>query len=172
MKKLVRIVTTAVIALTPIIFGGSAFAAGTCGVGFTGPDSNNVCTSTTSYVCTIVNDTTASVTNQNVQVAVSGSGTGTVLTGSATNSNGTTFNVTVNNASKLCMVVATVPATVTPATPAPATTVSAPQKVTAKALPNTAGNPMIENIALLVALLGAGVVASRIAVSVYSRIKS
>jgi len=179
MKKVLRIVIVTVASMVPLIFSGSAFAASTCRVGYTGPDSNNMCTSVTTYACTVVNDTTVDIDNQNTQVTVAGNAsaggngaTGTVSTGSATNSNGTTFNVTVTNqgVTKTCSVVATVPATTTPT--APAQTVTPPQPVAAKTLPNTSNNETLPILGGVVALLGIGAIAARLATVAYSRLKS
>jgi len=188
MKKLSQILAVGVITFIPLaVSSGSAFAAGTCAVGYTGPDSNNQCVSVTKYTCTIVNSNKVDVTNENVQVSVTGNASGTgnttggsASTGSATNSNGTTFNATVTNATEtspgVCTVVATVPATETPVTPPVATvtpSVPAPQgKGAASGLPNTSGDSTMAYVAGLVGIFGAGAVVSRLIVVAYSRLKS
>lgn len=120
MSKLKQLGMWAVMALVPFALAAPVSAQSTCQIGFTGPNSNNECTSTTEYVCKIKNDTTVSVDNENVQIAVSGNASGSgntssgdVKTGSATNSNNVTFTATVTNPTT-CNVVATVPATQVP----------------------------------------------------------
>jgi len=182
MKKLSQILAVGVITLTPFAISSSALAAGTCAVGFTGPGSNNLCVSTTEFACTVVNSTTVNVTNENLQITVTGNASGTgdtttgsTSTGSATNSNGTTFSATVTNPG-ICTVVATVPATiVTPVTPVtpPTQAVPAPQgKGAASGLPNTSGDVTLAYIAGLVGIFGVGAVISRLAVMVYGRLNS
>lgn len=182
MSRLSQILAVGVITFIPLAVSSNAFATGTCAIGYTGPDSNNQCISVTKYTCTIKNDTTVDVTNENVQIAVTGNASdtdnttgGSASTGSATNSNGTTFNATVTNAG-VCTVVATVPATVTSVTPPVATvtpTVPAPQgKGAAAGLPNTSGDSTMAYVAGLVGVFGAGAVISRLAVMAYSRLKS
>lgn len=83
--------------------GTSVSAASTCPVGYTGPGSGNVCVSTETYECTVTNNNQVSINGQNAQGAVSGSAsggsgnTGGVQTGTATNSNGATFNFEITN---------------------------------------------------------------------------
>ncbi len=190
MSKLSQILAVGVMTLTPFVATSSAFALGTCAVGYTGPDSSNNCISTTNYACTITNATTVAVTNTNTQITVSGNaGTtgnttgGSSSTGSSTNSNGVTFNATVTNgetpSSSICSVVASVPATnpvgggggaagsVVQAVPAPAGGNGA-----VAVLPNTSGDPVMAYVAGLVGIFGAAAVASRLAVMAYGRIKS
>lgn len=159
--------------LLPFGFSASASAASTCAVGYTGPDSNNLCTSTTTYACTVNNDTEIDVTGQNIQIAVSGDASGgTASTGSTTNANGTTFTATVTNGT--CVAVATVPATTTtpvvPQTPTPA--VVAPQKASVATLPNTDGQSPLVSAGIIAASLGAGAIVVRLGMSLYSRMKS
>ncbi|MBC7943195.1 hypothetical protein H7X68_01710 [Candidatus Saccharibacteria bacterium] len=188
MKKLSQILAVGVITLMPLAIGGNAFAAGVCDIGFTGPDSNNQCISTTEFECTVVNDTTVSVTNENIQIAVSGdagstgnTSAGSASTGSATNSNGTTFNATVTNATEsspgICTVVATMQASggrgsvvaPTAAVPAPSGGKGA---VAVAVLPNTSSDSTMAYLAGLVGMFGAGAIISRLAVIAYGRIKS
>jgi hypothetical protein len=195
MKRFIQIVTTAVIAVAPFATSDSALAAATCKVGFTGPDSNNLCVSEQTYKCEVTNDNKVTVKNENDQVAITGEASadsntesGNVSTGSATNENGTTFNFTVENSgdAKVCTVVATVPATVTPpAAPvkpsggrgsaAPAEvkeTVVAPQQTTPAVLPNTSADSTMAIIPGSIGLLATGLLASRLGVIAYSRMKS
>jgi hypothetical protein len=118
--------------------GANVSAAGTCPVGYTGPGSTNICTSTETYECTVTNGTQVMIDNQNAQGSISGNaggvgngGVGGAQTGTATNSNGATFNFEVTNGS-VCTAVRTVPAT--PAQPQPQTSspssAPAPQEAT------------------------------------------
>jgi hypothetical protein len=178
MKKLSKILAIVAILLAPFAASTGVGAASTCQIGYTGPDSNNLCTSVTTYECTVNNNTNIATVTNNGQDAISGgvlvsnntqSGTGS--TGSATNTNGVTFNVTVTNTTgenqnQVCAVVATVPATpvVTPTTPVVTTTKAAP-----KVLPNTSSNTLTNYIVVLAATLGIGAVASFLFAKVYSR---
>lgn len=174
MKKVMQMVAVVAMTLTPLALGGTALAVSTCQVGYTGPNSNNLCVSTTKYACNAVNNTTVNVQNGNVQVAVSGDASGgSASTGSATNSNGVTFTATVEN--RVCTVVATVPATVTPppvhTTEKTPTPVVAPQKVTATALPNTASSSPLAVIGWTVGAFGVGAILVRLAMSFLNRAK-
>jgi hypothetical protein len=186
MKKLSQILAVGVIALMPFVVSSSALAAGTCAIGYTGPDSNNQCISTTAYTCTVTNATTVEVTNDNTQISVTGDASGTgngtsgsVSTGSATNSNRVTFNATVTNGTDgnlgVCTIVATVPATIASVTPPVVVqTVPAPAggQGAASGLPNTSGDSVMASVAGVVGILGAGAVISRLAVMAYGRLKS
>ena len=112
MQKLKRTLVIGSILAAPLMAGSTASAA-TCQVGYTGPDSNNLCTMVTTYTCAIDNNNQVTVDNGNTQVAVSGNGStggngngGDAQTGSATNQNGVTFDVTVQNGT--CEVLASV----------------------------------------------------------------
>jgi len=125
----------AAFAVLPLLVGASASAQqATCAVGYTGPDSNNLCTMTYNCSVTETNTNTVTITDKTGQqaasgsVTVSGNGTaGNSTSGTVTNSNGTVFNVTITNSSPenetpaLCT--ATVTATATP----PPTTTPTPQ---------------------------------------------
>ncbi len=179
MKKLSQILAMAAIFLAPLVVGNTAFAASTCQVGYTGPDSSNLCTSVTAYTCTATNDNTIAIVTENGQTATSGSvdltnnnSGGSAGTGNATNNNNVSFNVTVTN--KVCSVVATIPATVTPVTPEEPkpVVIVAPSNVTPKALPYTSGNSMSENLGIIAATLGIGAVSICLAVLAYRRQQS
>lgn len=120
MSKLKQLSGWILAAFVPLAMSVPAAAEGTCQIGYTGPNSDNMCTSKQQYTCTIVNNNNVSIDNQNLQVAVTGSATnstdtnsGDARTGSATNSNNVTFNATVTNTG-VCTAVASVPATNTP----------------------------------------------------------
>jgi membrane-bound inhibitor of C-type lysozyme len=176
MKKLKQTLVAGALLAMPVIASTTAGAASTCQIGYTGPNSNNLCTSTTTYQCEVVNDTTVKVTNDNTQISVSGSATnggntngGNAQTGSATNSNGTTFTATVVN--NECSVVATVPATTTP--PAKDTVkkqaVSAPVKKSAPMLANTAGDNTAGIVAGLLAATAGSLTILKLATIAYAR---
>jgi len=163
MKKLLKVVAVAVFAFTPFILGSSASAQATCQIGYTGPDSQNLCRSITKYACTVTNTNTVNIRNENNQVVASGevsnSGNnqgGSSTSGSVTNSNGTTFAVTITNpgVEGTCQAVAVVPAT-EPETPVTPSTPSAPVQPTTgggqvAALPKTSDN-FTQTVLILVA---------------------
>lgn len=178
MKRLVKLMAMA-LALLPLLVGASASAQqATCDVGFTGPDSQNMCTSTTTYRCTVNNTNTVTITNDNNQTVASGTVTtsgnttgGTSTSGTVTNSNGTTFSVTITNPvpdtdNGTCVAKVTVPAT-TPVTPVtPASTGGGGGG--AVVLPNTSTGSPLEMVAwvagataLVAALSVGGVIAYR-----------
>ncbi len=151
MKKRV-ILTVVALVVAPLLAGAPVAAQATCGVGFTGPDSNNMCTSTTTYQCTVNNTNTVTITNDTNQVVASGTVTtsgdtsgGSTTSGSVTNSSGTTFSVTINNAindgDPLSTCVATV---VTPATEPPTTPVTPSEQVKPAALPFTSSDNTLQ----------------------------
>jgi hypothetical protein len=182
MKKVKQTIVTLAAILAPIAAAPLVSAAGTCANGYTGPDSHNLCTSTTTYECTAKNENTFTIVNDNTQVSVSGdatsgdnTGSGGALTGSATNSNGVTFNVTVKNA--VCSATATVPATETPVTPASQPTpgrgaiaVAAPNPTAPKSLANTSGDSLSEYVMASIVALASAFGLSRVAFAIYSRI--
>lgn len=137
MKKLLKVLAVAVFAFVPFVVSSSVSATATCEIGFTGPDSQNVCTSVTEYTCTVTstNDVTIDTTSgQEVAsgpVSNSGNGqTGSSTSGSISNESGTTFAVTITNPSigGTCIATAVMPATEGPTppstTPAPIVTTS------------------------------------------------
>lgn len=109
--------------LTLLLLGGSSSvsAVSTCPAGFTGPGSTNICTSVETFACTVSNTNQVTVTNQNAQGSVSGNASGNgAQSGTATNSNGTVFNVSVTNEG-VCTAVRAVPATPVAESPTPST---------------------------------------------------
>jgi|GEM_PF-1049951 len=190
MKKLLKFFIVAAVVLLPVGFSSGVFATdGTCQIGYTGPDSKNMCTLKSTYTCKVTNKNDFDVIDSNNQVAGSGSvsstsntSTGSASTGQASNTNGTTFNVSVDNGT--CSVLTTVPATPTPVTPGKGSTV-APSSTTQTAtvpapapaggkgsiavLPNTSGDSMLASIASVIAALGVAGVVSRLAVTAYRR---
>lgn len=172
MKKLLKVLAVAIFAVTPFIISSSASAQSVCEIGYTGPDSKNLCTSITDYTCKVTNTNNVDIRNENDQSVASGtvsnSGNtqgGKSTSGSVTNSNGTTFSVTITNPGTegVCVAKAVVPAQpVTPgANPAPAPSPT-PVQPTATgagqvaALPNTSDN-FAQTVLIVVAALLAAV---------------
>jgi hypothetical protein len=187
MKKISQILAIMAILVAPFAVGSSAFATSTCQIGYTGPNSDNMCISKTNTACTIDNNNNVTIDGNNTQVAWSGNsssngntGSGSATTGTATNGNNQKYNVSVTNgeSGKTCVAVAEVPATtVTPgvgaaggsgqvsATPT-TTTESMP---TVSVLPNTSSNESANSLIALAAILGIGATASYLAVTAYRR---
>jgi hypothetical protein len=185
MKRMKRIIVTAIVALMPLAVALPAAALGTCAIDYTGPDSNNQCTSKTSYTCTVQSDNNVKIVNDNDQSSTSGtvsnssnSQGGGAVSGQVTNSNGTVFNVSITNTGveKTCVAVATVPAT--PVTP-PVTPVTPVQPQTGNGsgaavgvLPDTSGDAFSPILAAALAVLGVGAVATYLGATIYRRLKS
>lgn len=150
----------------------------TCGIGFTGPDSQNNCTSTTSYSCEVTNTNQVTITNNVTQEAVSGevqnSGSGTTggaSSGTVTNTNGTTFTVSITNPvgenQGMCSATVVVPATTTPTTPVQPAVTSAPTGSGAMTLPATSGSPLLFIAAIVAAVLAALAIVASVAFYMY-----
>lgn len=187
MKRIKRIVLAAIVALTPLVLALPASAMGTCAIGYTGPDSNNQCTSKTSYTCTVKNDNDVTIVNDNDQTAVSGTvssngntQSGGAVSGTVTNSNGAVFNVSITNtgATSTCVAVATVPATPeTPSTPATVVTPVTPQAgsgggAAVATLPHTSGDSFGPTLAVILGVLGLGAAATYLGAAAYRRVKA
>lgn len=124
MKKVYRVAVVVMLMFAPLIALGQPVLAvdAQCEISDTGPESNNECEVNQEYTCeisennhvTIKNSNGQEVGSGNVEVGENGSGAGAV-SGSASNENDTTFNVTITN-SDTCEV-AVVPPTETPETP-------------------------------------------------------
>lgn len=188
MKKLSFLLAT--LGVTLIAGLGSSGAAhaetgtATCPINFTGPDSKNICTSETHYTCTVNNDNQIVFYNENKQsvgtgqaVSSDNTGAGGAMTGSATNSNGTTYNATITNGTD-CVAIATVPATVVPEAAQPVTPVAAPTVTPGKgaaggaaaiALPNTAAPSPLVTGAIVLSTAGLVLVLARLAVVAYGK---
>lgn len=129
MKRLLKVMAVG-LALSLVAMGApvSAQAADvSCEIGFTGPDSQNMCTSTETYACTVTNENEVTIVDETDQVVASGTATtggnttgGSSSSGSVTNENGSTFVVTITNGNPqeeegdTCVASLVVPATVTP----------------------------------------------------------
>lgn len=163
MKKLKQAIIVGVLFFSPFMISSLAGAkGGVCQEGFTGPNSDNLCVSETKYQCEEISDNTIWVDNGSTQVAVSGDGEsddntngGNVQTGSATNENGVTFNVTLTGGDVCAVVATTKPIVEKPEKPAKKP-VPAPEKQPAPVLPNTSGD---KTSAIIFTSLGAAAVA-------------
>lgn len=175
MKRLYQLLAAIVVALLiPVATSAPTFAAATCDIGFTGPNSQNMCTSIETYQCTVNNENKVTITNSGNQtvasgsVTVSGNGTGGgSFSGSAGNNNNATFTVTIKNdaggvGQGTCSTTVTVPATETPETVVPTKTTG--PTTTIHALPVTGSDSTLETatiiagIAAIIAGLSVGTV--------------
>jgi hypothetical protein len=174
-----RLILAAIVAIMPLAFTLPVAALGTCAIGYTGPDSNNQCTSQTTYTCTVTSENNVTITNNNDQTATSGTVTnsgnsqgGNSISGQVTNSNGVVFNVSITNpieSPQTCVAVATVPATPeVPVTPVQPPTGSG----AVAALPDTSGDSLTPIVLAVVAALGIGAVATYLGAPIYRRLKS
>ncbi|HET8884360.1 MAG TPA: hypothetical protein VFM68_02725 [Candidatus Saccharimonadales bacterium] len=193
MKKLSQTLAVFALIVAPFAVSGNASAQDHT-ISNTGPGSDNSIVVEEEYTCEVANENEVTINNENLQVADSGDAesedsttAGDARTGTATNSNGTVFEVEITN--DTCEVVtATVPTPVTPqedketpvvpgqgaTTPpsTPVTPVAAPQAAAPEVLPNTSASSAIAYIVAGVSALATTVLGSRFAVSTYSRLKS
>lgn len=156
MKRVYQVAIVAVLLLAPAVVSLPAQAQADCEISNTGPGSENECSVEQNYTCEVVNSNTVKINGETVQVSTSGdtdnndnTDGGNATTGTATNSSGTAFNVTIRNGESCEVAVAPTPEPpVTPETPEEPTPgrggASAPvqpaQKVTPAALPVTSGD--------------------------------
>ncbi|MGV9001380.1 MAG: hypothetical protein ACOH18_00265 [Candidatus Saccharimonadaceae bacterium] len=176
MKRFYQLIAAVVVALlAPVLVSAPTLAASTCDVGFTGPDSQNMCTSVETYSCTVNNNNEVTITNSNNQTVASGmvSG-GNSTSGSVSNGNGTNFTVAITNASEgeggVCSATVIVPAVETPPTVVPSATTT--PKTTVKALPVT-GDDSTLMIAAIAAGIAVGIAGISVAASlVYRRLNA
>ena len=184
MKRILKILSVVVIAFVPMVVGTSAYAQATCQIGYTGPDSNNMCTSTTTYDCTVTNTNEVTIVNTNTQEAVSGTVTtsgnttgGNSTSGTVSNSNGTVFNVTITNPTvdtdpQTCVATLTVPATNPPTPVQPPAQPQPSGGGGAAELPNTSGDDSGTIFATVLAILGVGALGTAVAALAYRRLKA
>lgn len=184
MKRLYQLVAAIVVSLLiPVAIGAPSFAASTCDVGFTGPDSKNLCTSIETYKCSVTNQNDITIKDTNNQtvasgkVTVSGNGSGGgAISGTAGNSNSATFLVTVKNSTEtggpsVCSVAVTVPAKETPATVAP-TKPATNSTAAPRALPVTGDDSTLTITAIVAGMMALIAGLSVGGVLVYRRIQS
>lgn len=149
MKKVKHLLATFILAAAPFLTAGVVLA-DSCDIGFTGPNSQNMCVQTKTFECTVNTNNTVTIDNDNTQIAVTGDATnGGALTGSITNSNGAVLDLTVTN-SNTCTLVTNVPATPTP-TPEKPTKVTPTKSVEPAVLADTAS----DNLPQVLVMLGA-----------------
>ncbi|MBC7868681.1 hypothetical protein H7X69_00685 [Candidatus Saccharibacteria bacterium] len=144
----------------------------------------------------IIKNNNEQVASSGNAISMTNTTAGSSNTGTATNDNGSTFTATITNGTagsldKVCVVVAAAPVTpasggnganggnggggggATSKSASVVQPVAAPQgKGAASGLPNTSGDSTLAYVAGLVGIFGAVAVMSRLAVMVYSRLKS
>lgn len=199
MKKLQQTLVVGAMLALPVIGSAPAKAASTCEIGFTGPDSNNLCISKTTTECEVENNNSIKIGNESFQFSGSGNASNTgntsgggATTGTVTNSNGTDFAISITNGGsevdqQVCTATAIVPATTTPTPVKPSEkptpvetkqpgmggavkeTVSAPVENTAPLLANTSGDNTVAAIAGILVTATAATVAMRFGAVAYIR---
>jgi hypothetical protein len=203
MKKLLLGLAIAAISLSGSSASVGAVSSGS--ISETGPDSTNTIEVKEDFKCEVKNDNNFAIKNSNNQDAASGSATvsgntsgGGAKSGSATNSNGTVIDVTIDNSGACVVTAVRPPAPVVPGAGAvdedngngggqpvggmgavrpvggrgAVAPVAAPQKAAPAVLPETSATSNIGIAAGLVALLGAVMVGSRAALGAYSKMQS
>ena len=178
MKKLQQTLVVGALLVSPLIASPVAKAA-TCQVGFTGPDSNNLCVSVATYTCAIDNTNNITVSNDNPQTVASGtastsgnSGAGGAQSGSVTNDNGVSFDFTIENGEgdgDICRITsATIPATPDPTPEVDKEPVPAPVVKAAPVLAKTSADSTIETVATVLGITVGGLALLKL-ISVLSR---
>ena len=188
MKRLSQLLATiAVTVLVPLVTSGAASAASTCDIGYTGPDSNNMCTSIEKYQCSVTNTNAVDIKNSTNQSVYSGSVTvgsnttgGSATSGTATNNTGTTFSITINNGTAgtlgTCTAAVVVPASNTPETvtpPATTTTTSTQPSGgggAVRSLPVTSEESPLGTIAIVAGSTAVVAILSAVGASLYRRL--
>lgn len=173
MKRVLQILAAAGISLFALT--GVVSAQQNCTIENTGEGSVNVCENTTVRSCTVTNNNTITFTDDNSQVAASGSASGsgnttvyTVSSGNASNNNSSVVSVTVDNsaAAENCVVktVTRTPVETPEAPEAAAPTAPAP---VAK-LPKTSGSSPLVFVGLGLAAAAGLAAISRAAIALQS----
>lgn len=201
MKKLLLGVAVAVLGLSGS--NASVGATDSCTISNTGPDSTNSCVVKDDFTCKVENNNKFTVINKNNQEAVSGDAKvsdntsgGNATSGSATNSNGTVIDVSIDNSGACAVTAVTPPAPVVPGSgaggvqpggggavqqPRPVGGMGAVAPVAAPrggagaaptVLPETSTETTIGLTAGLVALLAAVIFGSRAALGAYGKLQS
>lgn len=185
MKKLQQTLMLIALLVAPFAITATPVSAATCQVGFTGPDTNNLCVSEDKYTCEIDNNNNIVVTNSNDQKVASGNATtggngdgGAAQSGSVTNDNNVTFDFTIKNAPEgeeesICRIVmASTP--VTPEQPVVEVSkevVPAPEKKAAPVLAKTSANSTIAIVASVLGVALAGALVGRLTTAAIARRK-
>lgn len=184
MKKLQQTLVVGALLIAPFAISQPASAA-TCEVGFTGPNSDNLCVSEATYTCKINSDNYITVVNNNKQTVASGSATvggngdgGSAQSGSVTNENGVTFDFSITNPGEgeegsVCRILAaTVPSTPeAPVVEPPKETVPAPEKKAAPVLARTAADSTVAIVATVLGVAVASLTVGKLAAAVIARRK-
>lgn len=168
MKKVLQIVTA--LAFGFVAITSTASAASSCVIENTGPGSTNVCTNTESVNCVVNENNTVTFTNTNNQEATTGTGTASgnttvynVSTGSASNDNTVSANITVVNRGCVLTTV-----TRTPVTPeAPVTTTPAVSTPVAK-LPKTSSVSPLTYVGIALAGAAGLALVTRLSLAAYA----
>ena len=205
MKKLLLGFAVATLGLTGT--SASVGATDSCTISGTGPDSTNSCVVKDDFTCKVENDNKFTVINKNDQDATSGDATvedntsgGSARSGSATNSNGTVIDVSIDNSGACVVTAVRPPAPVVPGGGAgedddddngngegrpvggmgaarpvggmgAVRPVAAPQAAAPTVLPDTSAESTIGLVAGLIAALGMTIVGSRAAVSALNKMQ-
>lgn len=172
MKKVLQIVTAfsfSFFALT----GLASAQQQNCVIDNTGPSSVNVCTNTETVNCVVNENNTVTFTNTNQQEVTTGAGTASgnttvynVSSGSASNDNNATVNLTVTNG-RSCALTTVTRTPVTPESPAPVTPTAAQAPVTN--LPKTSSVSPLAFVGTAIAGIAALAVVARVSVLAYAR---
>lgn len=179
MKKLLQILAITTMVLSSfVVMDARVYAEAVCEIGFTGPNSENLCVSETTFECSVDNENDIVLINDNEQTTISGDALveentegGTVATGSATNNNNVTFNVTITNddeEQQICSVIATAPPTIIPEEEEEEPVVP-PSEEKPTVLPTTSGDNTSEYLMIVASVLGAGSVVALLATVAYRR---
>lgn len=197
MKKLLLGLAIAVLGLSGT--NTSVGATDSCTISDTGPNSSNSCVVKEDFECEVKNENDFEVVNKNTQEATSGKATvedntdgGDATSGSATNSNGTVIDVSIDNSGACVVTAVRPPAPVVPGGGAgddddddngngaarpvgglgAVRPVVAPGQGAAPAvLPETSAESTIGLVAGLITALGMTIVGSRAAVSAFSKMQ-
>jgi hypothetical protein len=177
MKKIAKLITAAALMAAPFAAVQPVAATTTykCPSGYimqTGSDSKNICVSETEYVCIYTGDNGVNIFDNNEQLVMSGVAVvkdnddgGMSATGSATNENNVTFDVTVTSRGEECVVVASVPPSKVVKEEKPVTTTTT--KVTPTVLPNTSSDVFSTALTVIAVFLGLGAVGTFLGVTAY-----
>lgn len=171
--KTILIATLAVATLGLAIIGtdSQSVKAFTCNISNTGSGSTNTCETYNDYTCEINNDNQIAILNASGEFAGSGEAEGEgATTGSATNSNGTVFNVEITNdgceIASITPIVPTPTPTVSP-TPTPTPTSAPTPTPTIKVLPFTGSTNNFNTLAVVTGGLTLATLLSTAGISIY-----
>lgn len=160
MKTLKQLIAVATLVAVPFMTSGIV-AAEDGSISDTGPGSTNTIDTEIIYTCEVDNDNQITITDSNDQQVYSGpvdasdnTDSGDAISGSATNDNGTTFDIQIENETCVASVVEETPTPEEPTTPAE--TVTPTEKSEPVVLADTASSNSIYALIILgVVALGA-----------------